>query len=198
VLACERVLLNFLQRLSGVATATRAFVDAVADTAATIYDTRKTTPGWRDLEKYAVRCGGAQNHRFGLHDAILVKDNHLVAVQADRLSYHAFELLSNVANLDPPPAYTAFEVDSPAQLEQLLKVVGLDIIMLDNFSIEDIHRAIALRNDAGAKGKIELEVSGGVTLDTVRIVAQTGVERIAVGALTHSAAALDISMDLKA
>ncbi len=232
ILACERVVLNFMQRLSGIATQTRRFVEAVAGTDARIYDTRKTTPGWRDLEKYAVRCGGGQNHRLGLHDAVLVKDNHLAGVPLDRLAQRAFEILNEVSNLSDReqqsvqraaglsprdarrvggsrrPKHTAqepaaaghaalveFEVDSLEQFGELLKVVGIDVILLDNFPLLDLRRAVEIRDRQGLRDKLELEASGGITLDTVRPIAETGVERISVGALTHSAAAMDISLE---
>jgi len=243
ILTCERVLLNFMQRLSGIATQTRRFVEAVAGTSAMIYDTRKTTPGLRDLEKYAVRCGGGHNHRHGLHDAVLVKDNHLAGVPLDRLAQRAFEILnevSNLSDLEHPigqgaaglsprdvgraegsrqskrtaqeqwhtaerktqepvaaarAAFVEFEVDSLEQFGELLKVVGIDVILLDNFSLDDLRRAVEIRDRQGLKGKLALEASGGVTLDTVRPIAETGVERISAGALTHSAAAMDISLD---
>ena len=243
ILACERVVLNFLQRLSGIATQTRRFVDTVAGTGAKIYDTRKTTPGLRDLEKYAVRCGGGHNHRHGLYDAVLVKDNHLAGVPLDRLAQRAFEILNEVSSLsdgetqssqgaagfsprdvgcdeDPPrskrtaqeqghtPERTAqekirasfveFEVDSLEQFEKLLKVVGINVILLDNFSLDDLRRAVEIRDRQGLRGKLELEASGGITLDTVRPIAETGVERVSVGALTHSATALDISLEFGA
>ncbi|MCG3137079.1 MAG: Nicotinate-nucleotide pyrophosphorylase [carboxylating] [Phycisphaerae bacterium] len=195
LLAAERTLLNFLQRLSGVATLTHHYVQAVAGTGAGIYDTRKTTPGWRDLEKYAVRCGGGRNHRRGLHDAILVKDNHLAGIASERLAYRAFEILNNIAELKPAPKFVEFEVDNLQQFEALLKVVGIDIILLDNFAIEDMRTAVCRRDAAGLRGKVQLEASGGVNLTTVRAIAETGVERISVGALTHSAVALDISLE---
>ena len=196
ILSCERVVLNFLQRLSGVATLTRRFVDAAEGSAAKIYDTRKTTPGWRDLEKYAVRCGGGHNHRRGLHDAILVKDNHLAGVPTERLAQRAFEILNHSQEASLKPAFVEFEVDSLEQFEQLLKVVGIDVIMLDNFSPDHLRQAVELRDRQGLSGKLELEASGGITLDTVRTVAESGVERISVGALTHSAVGLDISMEI--
>jgi len=193
VLSAERVLLNFLQRLAGIATLTRRFVDAVSLTSAAIYDTRKTTPAWRSLEKYAVRCGGGKNHRLGLYDAVLIKDNHLAGIAPDRLASAVFDMLNRLAAVKP--AFVEVEVDSLEQLESLLSVVGIHAILLDNFTLEDLRRAIALRDDYGLRGKVELEASGGVTLDTVRSVAETGVDRISVGSLTHSAAALDMAME---
>lgn len=198
ILAAERTLLNFLQRLSGVATLTRRYVDAITGTRAGVYDTRKTIPGWRDLDKYAVRCGGGRNHRHGLHDALLVKDNHLAGVSPDRLAFNVFELLNRAADLNPPPAFIEVEVDDTAQLAAVLKVVGVDVVLLDNFSIADLAAAVRARDDAGLAGKVELEASGGVTLANVRAVAETGVERISVGALTHSAPAFDLALEIRA
>ncbi len=197
LLSIERTLLNFLQRLCGVATLTRTYVDAVAGTQAKILDTRKTIPGWRQLDKYAVRCGGGQNHRTGLHDAILVKDNHLAGVDTDRLASQASQLISLAGTLNPPPLFVEFEVDTLDQLEQLLKVVGIDVILLDNFTPAQMRQAVARRDALGLKGKVQLEASGGVSLDTLRAIAETGVDRISVGALTHSAPALDIAMDVE-
>ncbi len=194
VLAAERVLLNFLQRLCGVATLTRAYVDAVAGTAAKVYDTRKTTPGWRHLEKYAVRCGGGHNHRMGLYDAVLVKDNHLAGVEPQRISFVVFEMLDRAATFDPPPEFIEIEADTLEQVEELFKVVGIDVILLDNFPLEDLRRAVQRRDQLGLKGRIELEASGGITLETIASVAQTGVDRISAGALTHSATAIDLSL----
>ena len=194
ILAAERVLLNFLQRLCGVATLTRAYVDAVAGTGAKIYDTRKTTPGWRLLEKYAVRCGGGHNHRMGLYDAVLIKDNHLAGIEPNRLAYHVFQMLSQAAAFDPPPKFVEVEADTLEQVEQLFKVLGINAILLDNFSLEDLREAVALRDALGLNGRMELEASGGINLHTVRAVAETGVDRISVGAITHSATAIDLSL----
>ena len=195
VLAAERVVLNFLQRLCGVATLTRTYVDAVAGTHATIYDTRKTTPGWRALEKYAVRCGGGTNHRVGLHDAVLIKDNHLAGIAPGRLAHRVFEMLNRSPARDVEPTFVEVEAQSLAQLAGLLKVVGIDAILLDNFSVPQLREAVSLRDGLGLRGKVALEASGGITLQTVRAVAATGVERISVGAITHSAVALDLSLD---
>ncbi|MDD4891098.1 MAG: carboxylating nicotinate-nucleotide diphosphorylase [Phycisphaerae bacterium] len=191
MLAFERVALNFLQRLSGVATATRAFVDAVAGTAARILDTRKTTPGWRTLEKYAVRCGGGTNHRAGLFDAILVKDNHIALGHQNDLPALARGLRAKFPGLP-----IEIEVDTLDQLSQLLRGAGgaMDMILLDNMTVEQMRRAVAMRNESGAR--VLLEASGGVSLSTVRAIAEAGVERISVGAVTHSAKALDISLEI--
>lgn len=198
LLGIERTLLNFLQRMCGVATLTRKYVDAVAGTGAKILDTRKTIPGWRQLDKYAVRCGGGHNHRTGLQDAILVKDNHLAGVDVGRLKARATQIVGLATALNPPPAFVEFEVDTAEQLEELLTVVGLDVILLDNFSPAQMRQAVARRDACGLKGKLQLEASGGVNLDTVRAIAESGVERISIGALTHSARALDIAMDVEA
>lgn len=197
LLGIERTLLNFLQRLCGVATMTRHYVDAVAGTRARIYDTRKTLPGWRELDKYAVRCGGGRNHRMGLHDAILVKDNHLARIEPARLRDAAKDMIDAAMALVPPPRFVEFEVDTLAQLEEVLAVPGVDIVLLDNFTPEQMRAAVARRDALGLLGKVELEASGGVTLGSTRQLADAGVERIAVGAITHSAAAVDIAMDVE-
>jgi nicotinate-nucleotide pyrophosphorylase (carboxylating) len=199
MMAAERVALNFLQRLSGVASTTRRFVDAVAGTGAEIYDTRKTTPGWRGLEKYAVRVGGGRNHRRGLYDAVLVKDNHL-AVLAKAEGREPLEAIGEELERIRPylgeRAFIELEVDSLEQFEVAL-TLPVDIILLDNMSLDQLRHAVTRRNQAGLSGRVELEASGGITLANVRQVAQTGVERIAVGALTHSAGAVDISLDIQ-
>ena len=198
LLSRERVALNFLQRLSAVATTTRDYVNAVAGTGAAIYDTRKTTPGWRELEKYAVRVGGGKNHRKGLYDAVLVKDNHLAimakAEGQDPITATGRELERIRPHL-PPGSFVELEVDTLEQFAAALKL-SVDIILLDNMSVEQLAQAVRVRDQAGAKDRIELEASGGITLRNVRAVAQTGVERIAIGALTHSAGAVDISLDI--
>lgn len=204
MLAAERVLLNLLGRLSGIATLTRRYVEAVAGTKARVYDTRKTTPGWRRLEKYAVRCGGGLNHRGGLDEAVLIKDNHLAIVgQVDNLSYgtarqftpaEAVErarqfVQENAADTAMP---IEVEVDSLEQLDAVLTAQP-DIVLLDNMTPSQLRAAVA-RRDA-ANSAVELEASGGVNLDTIRAIAESGVERISVGALTHSAVALDFGLD---
>lgn len=196
LLSIERTLLNFLQRLSGVASLTRQYVEAVAGTAARVYDTRKTIPGWRQLDKYAVRCGGGCNHRMGLNDAVLVKDNHLTGVPTERLAAAAVDILNRAALLRPPPVFIEFEVDTLDQFAALLGVVGIDVLLLDNFSPAQMREAVADRDALGLAGKVHLEASGGITLNDVKEIAATGVDRISVGALTHSAAALDITMQI--
>ncbi|NBB17354.1 carboxylating nicotinate-nucleotide diphosphorylase [Caulobacter sp. SLTY] len=183
LLSAERTALNLLGRLSGIATLTSAYVDAVVGTNASITDTRKTTPGLRVLEKYAVRCGGAVNHRFGLDDAILIKDNHVAACGGVRPAIErARAFAGHLVKVE-------CEVDGLDQFDEAL-AAGPDVIMLDNFSLEDLRTAVA-RN----AGRLVLEASGGVNLDTVRAIAETGVDVISVGALTHSAAVLDIGLD---
>jgi len=183
LLSAERSALNLLGRLSGVATLTRAYVEAVAGAKAVIVDTRKTTPGLRALEKYAVRCGGGVNHRFGLDDAILIKDNHVAAAGGVR------EALTRARAIAGHLTPIEIEVDSLAQLDQALSF-DPSVIMLDNFSLADLRTAVAL-----TAGRVRLEASGGVSLSTVRAIAETGVDAISVGALTHSAPVLDIGLD---
>jgi len=188
ILVAERTALNFLQRLSGVASLTRRYVDAVAGTRAAVLDTRKTTPGWRLLEKYAVRMGGGTNHRVGLYDGVLIKDNHLAGLNGD--VRRAVEL----ARVSPCSAGVPVEVevDTLEQLEHAL-AARADIVLLDNMS-PDVMRAAVGRRDSVSPGT-KLEASGGINLDTIAAVAATGVDRISVGALTHSAPALDIALD---
>jgi nicotinate-nucleotide pyrophosphorylase (carboxylating) len=188
ILAAERTALNFLQRLSGVASLTRKFVDAAAGFRAKILDTRKTTPGWRLLEKYAVRCGGGANHRIGLYDGVLIKDNHLAGLGGDiRQAVEAARAYPGNEGLP-----VEVEVESLAQLEVAL-AVRADIVLLDNMTLDQLRAAVS-RRDAVAPCVL-LEASGGVNLATVRDIAATGVDRISVGALTHSAPALDIALD---
>ncbi len=195
MLAAERMLLNFLQRLSGVATLTARYVAAIVGTGAKIYDTRKTVPGWRELDKYAVRCGGGYNHRVGLFDAVLLKDNHLAGVSTDRLAEVVSQVIERARRLHPPPQFVEVEVDNLGQLEALLPVSGIDVLLLDNFSPDELRRAVQLRDRAAPDGSIQLEASGGISLETVGAIARTGVDRISVGGLTHSAAALDLALD---
>jgi len=199
VLAAERVALNFIQHLSGIATLTMAYVDAASGSGAAILDTRKTTPGWRDLEKYAVRCGGGRNHRRGLFDAIVVKDNHLGVLArsggGEPIADLAGRLVEARGKLGPD-GFIEMEVDTLAQLETALKL-PLDVILLDNMTCEQTARAVAVRDSAGLRGRVKLEASGGITLANVAAVAACGVERISVGALTHSAEAVDIGLDVE-
>ncbi|MDW8072529.1 MAG: carboxylating nicotinate-nucleotide diphosphorylase, partial [Anaerolineae bacterium] len=185
VLAAERTALNFLQRMSGVATFTRSFVDAVACTATTILDTRKTLPGWRVLDKYAVRMGGGVNHRMGLYDMILIKDNHVAAVGSIRSAVER-------ARAAHPHLPIEVEVHNLTELQEALEIIPpVDRILLDNMNLEEMRQAVAI-----TAGRVPLEASGGITLGRVVEVAETGVDYISVGALTHSAVALDISMEL--
>ena len=188
ILTGERVALNFLQHLSGVATLTREFVDAAASTKTKILDTRKTTPGMRRLEKAAVVAGGGVNHRFGLHDMILVKDNH-IATGSTR-----GDMAARIAQLkvQHPKVRVEIEADSLDQVREFLETPGVDIILLDNMKTAQLREAVALRKTRPVK----LEASGGITLQTVRQIAATGVDYVSVGALTHSAIAADLSMEL--
>ena len=196
LLSAERVVLNFLQHLSGVATHTQRFVRRVAGTGARIYDTRKTVPGLRLLDKYAVRCGGGHNHRVGLYDGLLVKDNHLAGVPLKELSDYLSKVVQRSRSEDPS-RLVEVEVDRLEQMREVLKVDGVQVILLDNMDCPTMEQAVQLRDRASRKGQVELEASGGVTLETVRSIASTGVERIAVGAITHSAPALDIGFDIE-
>ncbi|MBP3954496.1 carboxylating nicotinate-nucleotide diphosphorylase [Gemmata sp. G18] len=191
VLAAERTALNFLQRLSGVATLTRRYVDAARGFPAQVLDTRKTTPGWRLLEKYAVRAGGGTNHRIGLFDGILIKDNHIAGLLGDvGKSVEAARNYPGNAGLP-----VEVEVDTLEQLEHALAVKA-DIALLDNMTLDQLRLAIDRRNEVNPATL--LEASGNVNLTTIRDIAATGVDRISVGALTHSAPALDIGLDYTA
>jgi len=193
VLMLERVALNFCCHLSGVATLTRQFADAVAHTRAGIYDTRKTIPGLRRLAKYAVACGGGHNHRIGLYDAVLVKDNHIAHTDPAELQATMAALVERARAQIPPPSFIEIEVDTLDQLQRVLPT-GVDVVLLDNMPPAELREAVALR-DAAAPG-VALEASGGVTIETVAGIAETGVDRIAVGAITHSAAQLDLGLDI--
>jgi len=195
MLSAERVMLNFLQRLSGIATTTRKFVRAIQGTKAKIYDTRKTMPGWRILEKYAVRCGGGYNHRLGLYDAVLIKDNHLA--QFGRNFYPKLKKIINKARKVKGAKFVAVEVDHvDNQLNHVLKIPGVDIVLLDNMGQWQLKHAVDMRNAMCGKNKKPLlEASGNITLNNVSAIAQCGIERIAVGAITHSARAVDIGLD---
>jgi nicotinate-nucleotide pyrophosphorylase (carboxylating) len=187
LLTAERTALNLLCHLSGVATATAAWVDAVAGTGAQIRDTRKTLPGLRLLQKYAVRCGGGRNHRLGLGDAILIKDNHVVAAGSVGAAIRA-------AREHAPDLRCEVEVDTLDQLDEALAVGGADEILLDNFTAEQCAEAVRRRAAAGSSARFE--ASGGLTLPVARAYAETGVDYLSVGALTHSSAVLDLGMDL--
>ena len=183
LLSLERIVLNFLQHLSGIATLSAEFVRAVQGTKAVILDSRKTTPAYRVLEKYAVRAGGAQNHRRGLYDMLMVKDNHIQAVKSLSLAVRR-------ARQSYPDLPLEVEVDSLEHLKEALSL-PVDRILLDNMDLATIHQAVVLANN-----RVPLEVSGGVTLENVRQIAETGVHYISVGALTHSAPGLDISLEI--
>jgi len=196
LLSAERVILNFLQRMSGVATQTQRYVRRAAGTRARIYDTRKTIPGFRLLDKYSVLCGGGQNHRMGLYDGLLIKDNHVASIPIKTLVAELSRVIRQSRSEDAR-RFVEIEVDTLDQLREALKVDGVDAILLDNMDCPTMEAAVQMRNDAGRRGVVELEASGGVTLETVRPIANTGVERIAVGALTHSATALDIGLEVE-
>ncbi|MEO5802075.1 MAG: carboxylating nicotinate-nucleotide diphosphorylase [Verrucomicrobiota bacterium] len=189
ILTAERVALNFVQRLSGIATLTAQFVEAIKGTHANILDTRKTTPGLRLLEKYAVACGGGQNHRIGLFDMVLIKDNHLVALRNEKPN--AIEAAVRCARKKFPKLKVEVEADTSTQVRDAVQA-GADIILLDNMSLDEMRALVKW-----VAGRAKLEASGGVNIKTVRAIAQTGVDFISVGALTHSARAVDIALDFE-
>lgn len=195
MLSAERVVLNFLQRLCGIATTTRKYVQAIKGTKAKIYDTRKTLPGWRVLEKYAVRCGGGYNHRIGLYDGIMIKDNHF-AEFGDRIEKRLTQLVQEAREVKHVK-FVAVEVDHvDDQLNHVLAVPGIDIVLLDNMGQWQLQHAVKMKREiCGDSKKPLLEASGGITLDNIGVVASTGIDRIAVGAITHSATAVDIALD---
>ncbi|MEL6898047.1 MAG: carboxylating nicotinate-nucleotide diphosphorylase [Planctomycetota bacterium] len=207
MLTIERIVLNMVNRLCGVATLTAQFVREIGDAPARLYDTRKTTPGWRRIEKYAVRCGGGHNHRTGLFDGFLIKDNHLAlggepgtpiapseAVRRARL--FAQQTVTDEQDIETqgmqPPGIVEIEVDSLSQLENVLPL-GPDIVLVDNFTTDMLRQAVKMRDDLAPA--VELEASGGVGLKTVREIAETGVDRISSGSLTHQAVSLDLGLD---
>ena len=201
LLTAERPILNFLSRLSGIATSTRKYVDAIQGTKASIYDTRKTIPGWRRLEKYAVSCGGGKNHRTGLFDAVLIKDNHLALGRQGSNPFSPAEAVIRVKEFlrlrfadlsNGASPIVEIEVDTLEQLREVLPTEP-DIVLLDNMTPSQITEAVQIRNSLNPN--IQLEASGGITLKTVRTIAETGVERISAGALTHSAVSLDFGLD---
>lgn len=189
VLTAERVGLNFTQRMSGIATLTARYVSEIDGTRARIVDTRKTTPGLRAFERHAVVCGGGHNHRFSLSDAVMAKDNHLAVLRSGGADLTA--ALRAALDRLPHTTHVEVEVDRLDQIEPVL-AAGIDTIMLDNFSLDDLRAGVAQ-----VAGRAVVEASGGVTLDTVRAIAQTGVDVISVGALTHSARALDLGLDIR-
>jgi nicotinate-nucleotide pyrophosphorylase (carboxylating) len=190
ILSCERVALNFLQRMSGIATLTRDFVDAARGTKAVILDTRKTTPGLRQFDRYAVRAGGGRNHRFNLADGVLIKDNHITAARHQGAPDLA-HVIAEARKLAPHTARIEIEVTSIDEVKEALEG-GADVILLDNMSTDEIRRAVAV-----VDGQALVEASGSVTLENAHYIAETGVDYISVGRLTHSASALDISLELQ-
>jgi len=195
ILTAERTLLNFLGRLCGVATQARAYVDALGDgVKAKVYDTRKTTPGLRALEKYAVRCGGAESHRMGLHDAVLIKDNHLAGIAPQRLADVVASAAETARSRDV--GFVEIEADTLEQVEVFLGIERglIDYILLDNMSLKQLREAVAMRDRMNPG--VRLEASGGVTLESVRGIAETGVDRISSGAMTHAARWLDVGLDV--
>jgi nicotinate-nucleotide pyrophosphorylase (carboxylating) len=192
ILSTERVVLNFFQRLSGIATQTHQYVHLVRDLPCRILDTRKTTPGWRLLEKYAVRCGGGHNHRLGLYDGIMLKDNHLAALARSGGQGTITEAVRLVREKYGTHFPLEVEVDTLAQLDEALSC-GPDIILLDNMTPNELREAVQRRNQRAHN--ILLEASGGVSIHSLRRTAETGVDRISIGALTHSAPSLDIGLD---
>jgi nicotinate-nucleotide pyrophosphorylase (carboxylating) len=201
LLTSERTLLNLLGRLMGIATLTREYVARVAGTRCRVYDTRKTTPGWRRLEKFAVRCGGGHNHRTGLYDAVLIKDNHLAQLAGtDRSPAAAAEAVRQArqflrdfpADRSLAELLVEVEVDSLEQLDAVLPERP-DVVLLDNMSVEELRAAVARRGETAPQ--VDLEASGGVSLETIAEIAATGVDRVSVGGLTHSARALDVGLD---
>jgi nicotinate-nucleotide pyrophosphorylase (carboxylating) len=186
ILLAERVMLNLLQRLSGTATLTRKFVDAIEGTGARVLDTRKTTPGLKLLEKYAVRCGGGVNHRLGLGDGVLLKENHLAAVGGIRAAVEAARRVApNLVKIE-------VEVENLGQLKACLDLPEVDGVLLDNMGLDQMREAVALRDRSGRR--LFLEASGNITLDRARPIAETGVDFLSVGALTHSAPSVDLSL----
>jgi nicotinate-nucleotide pyrophosphorylase (carboxylating) len=191
LVAGERTALNLIQRLSGIATLTGRFMDAIEGTRAMVFDTRKTTPGLRAFEKYAVRCGGGANHRMGLYDECMIKENHL------RLSGLSLEAAVQSLRRAHPDAPMTAEAESVAEAQRAIEA-GADIVLLDDFSLQDMREVVTWRNDRPELARrTQLEVSGGVTLETVRDIAETGVERISIGALTHSAPVLDLALKVR-
>jgi nicotinate-nucleotide pyrophosphorylase (carboxylating) len=199
LLTCERTVLNILSRLCGIATLTQRYVQQIDGTSARLYDTRKTTPGWRLMEKYAVRCGGGRNHRSGLYDGFLIKDNHLALagnaeapMPAGDAAAKAIRWRGSQVERMTAPRVVEVEVDSLDQLRDVLPKRP-NIVLLDNFSLDQLREAVAMRNDIAAD--ISLEASGNVRLDTIAQIASTGVDRISCGALTHQATSLDLGLD---
>jgi nicotinate-nucleotide pyrophosphorylase (carboxylating) len=194
LLTGERTALNFLTHLSGIATLTRQYADAISGTRAKVYDTRKTHPGWRLLEKYAVLCGGGANHRIGLYDMVLIKDNHLAGWRAADPARTLAEAVRTARASAPPGTPVEIEIDRVEQLRDALAGEP-DMVLLDNMSLDQLRECVTLRDQLAPR--VQLEASGGVNLQTIGAIARTGVERISSGALTHSAVALDLAFDWK-
>jgi nicotinate-nucleotide pyrophosphorylase (carboxylating) len=193
MLSGERVVLNFLQRLCGISTMTGKFVSAVEGTKAKVYDTRKTTPGWRELEKYAVRCGGGNNHRMHLGDGVMIKDNHVAEMGTELESKLAKMVEEAAAYKDVE--FISVEVDHvDGQLDRVLTVGGIDVVLLDNMTLDQMKDAVKMRDEMCGELPL-LEATGNVNLTTIKEIAQTGVDRISIGAITHSATAVDIGLD---
>ena len=188
ILSAERIALNFLQRLSGIATITKKYVEAVKGTNAKILDTRKTTPGWRELEKMAVKSGGGLNHRMGLFDMAMLKDNHLTNESDPR----SLQQKINAFKKQYPEIRLELEADTLEQVNEFIKMEGVDVILLDNMALTEISEAVSLK-----RGEIKFEASGGINLDTAVQYAEAGVDFISVGALTHSAVSVDLSLELE-
>ena len=189
ILTAERTALNFLQRLCAVASKTREYVEAVKDTGVKILDTRKTTPGWRWLEKHAVHCGGGTNHRMGLYDMVMVKDNHLLADN----QHDDLQAAIETVKANHPDVRVELEADTLEQLGRFLTLRGVDVILLDNMTHEEMRHAVTIN-----RGRVQLEASGGITLERLPVIAATGVDYISVGALTHAIRSLDLSLELLA
>ena len=195
ILSGERTALNFLSHLSGVATVTRSFVDQVKPYKAKIMDTRKTTPGLRELEKYAVALGGGHNHRMGLWDAVLVKDNHIAVLKAGARGINIKDIARLVKEKKPKGMKTDIEVRNLKEFQEVLEIPP-DIIMLDNMDISQIKKAVAMRDAQPSRKNVKIEVSGGVRLSNIKAIARAGVDMISIGALTHSAKAVDMSLEV--
>ena len=195
ILSGERTALNFLSHLSGVATVTRSFVDQVKSYKARIMDTRKTTPGLRELEKSAVALGGGHNHRMGLWDAVLVKDNHIAVLKAGARGINIKDIARLVKEKKPKGMKTDIEVRNLKEFQEVLEIPP-DIIMLDNMDISQIKKAVAMRDAQPSRKNVKIEVSGGVRLSNIKAIARAGVDMISIGALTHSAKAVDMSLEV--
>lgn len=198
VLQAERTMLNLMSRLSGIATRTAKFVNEVRHTRVRLLDTRKTTPGLRNLEKYAVRCGGGYCHRIGLYDAVLIKDNHIATIATGELASMVSAAAAKARAMFPGGLrFIELEVDRLEQLDVVLKGggCGVDIVLLDNMNTDQLRQAVQARDRA--KSNLLLEASGGVTLETIRAIAETGIDRISVGGLTHQATSLDLALDIE-